>query len=135
MLVKDVMTKDLVVAEMDYTLTVVEKIMDTKKINHIFVLDTGVLRGVISDGDVKRRKSFLAGKDISSASDDNTLLLKAHQFMSRSIVSIDENTPVKDAIDKMLENHIHCLPVMNSRDRLAGVVTTSDFLRAMRNLL
>ena len=135
MLVKDIMTTELIVAEMDYTLSVIEKIMDTNKINHIFVLDAGVLRGVISDGDVKRRKSFLAGKDISSATDDNTLFLKAHQFMSRSLVSISEDTTVKEAVETMLENHIHCLPVMNNRDRLAGVVTTSDFLRALKKLL
>ena len=135
MQIKDIMTKDLVVGEMDYTLAVIERILESKKIGHIFILDNGALRGVISDGDIKRRKSFLAGTDISTVREEHTLELKAHQIMSRKLLTLNEHSTITEAIDAFLDNDIHCLPVVSDKDRLVGIITGSDLLKLMRKML
>ncbi|MCH2209014.1 MAG: CBS domain-containing protein [Lentisphaerales bacterium] len=135
MMVKDVMTRDLVVGEMDYTLSALENILNSKRIGHIFIIDNGVLRGVVSDGDIKRRKSFLAGTDLSTTREEFTLDLKAHQIMSRKLISLNEHATVTEAIDALLKHDIHCLPVINDRDRLVGIITGSDLLRLMKKLI
>ena len=135
MMVKDVMTRDLVVGEMDYTLSALENILNSKRIGHIFIIDNGVLRGVVSDGDIKRRKSFLAGTDLSTTREEFTLDLKAHQIMSRKLISLNEHATVTEAIDALLRHDIHCLPVINDRDRLVGIITGSDLLRLMKKLI
>ena len=135
MMVKDIMTRDLIVAEMDFSLSSLEHILTSKKIGHIFILDKGLLRGVVSDGDIKRRRSYLAGTDLSTAREEMTLDLKAHQIMSRKLIKLNENTTITEAIDTLLENEIHCLPVINDRDRLVGIVTGSDLLKLMKKML
>ena len=135
MMVKDVMTRDLVVGEMDYTLSALENILHSKRIGHIFIIDNGVLRGVVSDGDIKRRKSFLAGTDLSTTREEFTLDLKAHQIMSRKLISLNEHATVTEAIDALLKHDIHCLPVINDRGRLVGIITGSDLLRLMKKLI
>jgi acetoin utilization protein AcuB len=135
MQVKDIMIKDLVVGEMDYSLAVIEKILEAKNIGHLFIVEKGELRGVVSAGDIKRRKSFLAGTDISTVREEHTLDLKAHQIMTRKLLSLHEFSTLTDAINIFLEHDIHCLPVVNDRERLVGVITGSDLLRQMKKML
>ncbi len=60
--VKDIMTKDLIVASPDDKLTYIQAIMTENRIRHIPILDDGELKGLISIGDVV--KAQLTEKDV-----------------------------------------------------------------------
>lgn len=57
--------------------------------------------------------------------------LRATDIMSRRIVTIHPGSTLCDAAHLMIENRISGLPVVNGEERLVGVVTEADFLRAL----
>ncbi|MFQ6111140.1 MAG: CBS domain-containing protein [Nitrospinota bacterium] len=45
------------------------------------------------------------------------------------MVTVGKETPVHEAVKKMLENKIGCLPVVTEEMELIGMVTETDILR------
>ncbi|MGY3583141.1 CBS domain-containing protein [Bradyrhizobium sp. USDA 4341] len=54
--------------------------------------------------------------------------MRAHQFMTRNVVTVTPRTSVEDAANIMLQNHISGLPVVDN-GKLTGIVSESDFMR------
>jgi CBS domain-containing protein len=55
--------------------------------------------------------------------------MRAHQIMSRRVVTIRPEASIADAIKLMLAQHISGLPVVDSNGKLVGILCESDFLR------
>jgi len=55
--------------------------------------------------------------------------MRAHQIMSKKVVTVGTDVSIADAAKLMLEHHVSGLPVLDARGRLAGIVSESDFLR------
>jgi CBS domain-containing protein len=52
------------------------------------------------------------------------------EFMVKEVVSLNIGDTLADAYDKMNNHHIRHLPVVDDRNRVAGVFTTLDLNRA-----
>jgi CBS domain-containing protein len=57
------------------------------------------------------------------------MTMRAHQIMTRNTLTVLPETPILVAANKMLENHVSGLPVLDASGRLVGIVSESDFLR------
>ena len=55
--------------------------------------------------------------------------------MTRKIIKISPSTSLVEALDYIIDNSIHCLPVTEGESNLCGVVTDTDLLRAFRTHL
>ena len=55
--------------------------------------------------------------------------MRAHQVMTRKVISVKFDTPIIEAARLMLERHISGLPVVDDTGRLLGIVSESDFMR------
>ena len=55
--------------------------------------------------------------------------MKAGELMTSKVITVHEDATIADAIRLMLEHRISGLPVVDSADRLKGIVTEGDFLR------
>ena len=55
--------------------------------------------------------------------------MRAHQIMTRKVITVKADTPVLDAANLMLQHHISGLPVVDERGRLIGMVSEGDFVR------
>lgn len=55
--------------------------------------------------------------------------MRAHQIMTRTVVTVAPETTIRDAADIMLRRHVSGLPVMDAAGRLVGIVSEGDFLR------
>lgn len=55
--------------------------------------------------------------------------MRAHQIMTRPVLTVEADTPITEAANTMLKNHISGLPVVNTADKLIGVISESDFIR------
>ena len=55
--------------------------------------------------------------------------MRAHQIMTRNVITVTPDTSIIDAAGKMLEQHISGLPVVNDAGKLVGIVSEGDFLR------
>lgn len=55
--------------------------------------------------------------------------MRAHQIMTKNVITVAPTTSIEGAANVMLRNHISGLPVLNADGSLVGVVSESDFLR------
>jgi CBS domain-containing protein len=55
--------------------------------------------------------------------------MRAHQIMTRSVVTVAPETTILEAADIMLRRHVSGLPVMDAAGKLVGIVSEGDFLR------
>ena len=59
--------------------------------------------------------------------------MKAKDIMKTAVVSIRDDGTVEQAVNLMLENHISALPVLDSDNRLVGLISEGDLIRRLRD--
>jgi CBS domain-containing protein len=55
--------------------------------------------------------------------------MRAHQIMTRAVITVTPHTSIMDAANIMLRCHLSGLPVMDETGTLKGIVSERDFLR------
>ena len=55
--------------------------------------------------------------------------MRAHQIMTKDVITVTPHTSIEDAAKIMLRTHISGLPVLDDAGKLVGIVSESDFLR------
>ena len=55
--------------------------------------------------------------------------MRAHQIMTKDVITVTPHTTIEEAAKIMLRTHISGLPVMDEAGKLVGIVSESDFLR------
>jgi CBS domain-containing protein len=55
--------------------------------------------------------------------------MRAHQIMTRQVITATVETSVADAARTLLEHHISGMPVLDAEGKLVGVVSQGDFMR------
>jgi CBS domain-containing protein len=55
--------------------------------------------------------------------------MRAHQIMTRSVITVTPETSILNAANLMLQRHVSGLPVMDAAGKLVGIVSEGDFLR------
>lgn len=127
--VADWMTTHPTAVDMDTQLGAIHQLMTEHGFHHVLVTDAGCVVGIISDRDVLRSLSPRALKErLATASDIATLNKRAHQIMSRTLISVQPSSSMPEAAALMLEHHINCLPVIEA-GTCQGVLTAADLLR------
>ena len=55
--------------------------------------------------------------------------MRAHQIMTRSVISVTPDTSIVEAAGIMLKRHVSGLPVVDAAGKLVGIVSEGDFIR------
>jgi CBS domain-containing protein len=55
--------------------------------------------------------------------------MRAHQIMTRKVITVKADTSISDAANLMLQHHVSGLPVVDETGMLVGVVSEGDFMR------
>jgi CBS-domain-containing membrane protein len=55
--------------------------------------------------------------------------MRAHQLMTRKVITVGAAASIVDAANIMLENHVSGLPVIDETGKLVGIVSQGDFIR------
>jgi CBS domain-containing protein len=55
--------------------------------------------------------------------------MRAHQIMTRSVITVTPETSVVEAANIMLQRHVSGLPVVDSAGALVGIISEGDFIR------
>jgi CBS domain-containing protein len=55
--------------------------------------------------------------------------MRAHQIMTRSVVTIAPDATIVEAANTMLRHHVSGLPVVDAEGALVGIVSQGDFIR------
>ncbi|MGA6922516.1 MAG: CBS domain-containing protein [Nitrososphaeraceae archaeon] len=94
------------------------KRMRSKKISSLVVIERGDAPvGIVTERDLVRQ---VCSKDIGS---DSVLI---QEIMSSPIVTIDVNASIEQAADKMIQNKVRHLLIVED-GRIYGIITPSDF--------
>lgn len=132
MKVESIMTRRVATIGMDDTLEMVKEILDSAQFNHLLVVDDdNTLVGVISDRDLRLSMSPYLGSLGENTRDRNTLNKKSHQVMSRDPITIRKDASIADAAQRILAIAGSCLPVVDSENKIEGILSWKDILAAL----
>jgi acetoin utilization protein AcuB len=123
--VASIMTRKVVTVEKDDHLWTIREIFENVKFHHILVVDDRKLVGVISDRDFLNAISPFLDMLSENICDSR----KAHEIMSRKLITVDAETSIEKASDLLLENNISCLPVISPQGSVEGIVSWKDILK------
>jgi acetoin utilization protein AcuB len=129
MLLRDIMTRNVVTVDMDATLDHIRQLFAVHKFHHLVVTESGRVIGLVSDRDVLRSISPFVGLASERLCDVGTLHRRAHQIMTRKPVMAAPDLSIHDAVMMLLDHGVSCLPVIDSSGELMGIVTWRDLIR------
>jgi acetoin utilization protein AcuB len=102
-------------------------------IRHLPVVEEGRLVGIVTDRDLRQASpSPATSLEIHEL---HYLLqrMKVREIMTTKLLTVTPDTPIEQAARLMLEHKIGGLPVLRA-DRLVGILTETDILRAFVDL-
>jgi CBS domain-containing protein len=95
------------------------------------VLDTGELRGMITQGDIRGadllRIAGLDPVDIAEA----LRRIKVYEVMNGRPIAVTLETGLREAAMLMIENKIGGLPVVDDANTVVGIITESDLFETL----
>ena len=134
--VGDIMTRDVFPLKMDQTLNVVRLLMRTVRVRHVPILnDREEFVGLLSHRDLLAYSiSKLADIDpLEQREIDRHILIR--DVMRTNIATTTADTPLTAALKMMRENKFGCLPVVDEKKHLIGIITDEDVIRLAIKLL
>ncbi len=120
MSIEQIMTPDPACCTQDASLREVAQMMlehDCGEIPIVEDTDSKRVIGVITDRDIAVR-AVAAGMDASSTT--------VADVMSRNVITVRDNADIQEACDKMEQNQIRRVPVVDAQGRLCGIVAQAD---------
>ena len=115
--VRSVMTKAITVTP-ETSVEEVARIIIQRNVNHLPVVEDGRLVGIVTSWDVA--KAVAMGK-----------LGKVKDIMTRNVITASPDEPIDIAARKMERYNISALPVVDSKRRVLGLVTSEDLSKLL----
>jgi acetoin utilization protein AcuB len=133
MYVQDIMQTALTTVPPDARVNTAYQMMTMRgaRIRHLpVVTDEGILIGIITDRDVRRAMASDAPSMAEHELPSLLEKLRVRDIMTPEVVTVNGTTSVVEAGLIFLEKKVGCLPVVHDHNRLAGIITVTDLLRA-----
>jgi CBS domain-containing protein len=129
-----VMSDNVITVHRGQPLSDVWDILRENKIHHVPVVDGPKPVGLISASDILRLVYDFDGTD-----DRMLRTMLDHQFtiddaMSTALVTANVSSTLHHAADLMSDGSIHSVLVLDDNGALAGIVTSTDIIRYVRDL-
>jgi CBS domain-containing protein len=127
-IVGELMTREVVTLKETQNLAKAEELLRLHRIRHLPVLRQGKLVGLITHRDLLRAAAVHANNPAAQP-------LWAADIMTRDVATVRPETPLKEAVDAMLQHKYGCLPVVDASGAVVGIVTEADLVRYARHLI
>jgi len=125
------MSAVIITVEMYDSLKVVKDIFDNASIHHVLVVEQHNLLGIISDRDLLKSLTPSLGTVAETLHDISILNKKAHQIMSRQLITLGPDSTIKDAINIFNQHDISCIPIIDKDKKAIGVVSWRDIIKTL----
>ena len=129
MKIKSWITREVITISPEASVKEAFGLMKSLGIRHLPVVKNGILKGIVTDRDLRRPKIsdvFKTWHELYRIGDD----IQVEDVMVSPVKTIAEGASVKEAAKVMVERRIGALPVTDTKGKLAGIITESDILRA-----
>ncbi len=136
--VKAFMTGTPVSIESDTAALAALDLMIDHAIRHLPVVDaTGQVHGVVSFEDLRAALPVPVSLTQPLDADGRQAVLDVSvaDAMTDGPVTIAAKAPLEEAVAKMLEGRIGCLPIVDDEGHLDGILTQTDLLQALATVL
>ena len=124
--VRDIMTRNIISIEQNKNALEAARLMTERNVSSLIVHgDDETAIGILTERDFL---SKVCSKDLQASK------VKIADIMSRIQMSAQPDTPIEVAVQRMINNKIRRLPVMES-GKVVGIITVTDMAKALRNTL
>ena len=127
LVISEWMQRRVVAIEETDDLETIESLMRERHVRHLPVVRAGRLVGLISHRD------FIRALEISRRRHEADPVW-AMDVMTRDLVTVTPDTPMREAVALFLEHKIGCLPVVQG-GKLVGILTETDVVRLCGELI
>jgi len=123
--IRDIMEKNVVTIEDDKTALDAAHLISEKDVSFLVIMKNNIPIGVLSESDFVKRLA---------ADDKKASEVIVSEIMSSNFRWVEPETEIEDAIQKMLNNNIRRLVILDN-SKLAGVITQTDLTGFLRDKL
>jgi len=116
--VKEVMNPKVVVAKPQATVKEAAEIMSQLRIGCLIVMEDDKVVGILTESDI-------IGKIVAKKKDPERVTVD--EIMTRNVISTSPDELIDDAAERMVENKIKRLPVLDC-GKLVGIITATDLI-------
>jgi CBS domain-containing protein len=123
--VRDIMTKEIVMIESSETTLEAAKLMADRGISSLFVVKDGVPVGIVTERDFVKK---VCAKELEISR------VNIEDIMSKILTTAEPETPIEVAVQRMVNHKIRRLPIME-RGKIVGIITVTDLAKHLRTTL
>ena len=123
--IRDIMEKNVVTIQDDKTALDAAHLISEKDVSFLVIMKNNTPVGVLSESDFVKRLA---------ADDKKASEVIVSEIMSSNFRWVEPETEIEDAIQKMLNNNIRRLVILDN-NKLAGVITQTDLTGFLRDKL
>ena len=120
---RDIMQKNVITIELEKTAQYASTILKDNDISFLVVVEDSKPVGIVSERDIVR-KIVAENKEASK--------IQLESIMSKKIKWVQPNSSIESAVQKMLNNNIRRLVVLED-ENLVGVITQTDLTEFLRS--
>lgn len=147
MLVKEVMTRDVITVTPDDSVEDCSRILFEHNISGLpVVTEEGKVVGMVTEGDLIRRAArikapgyleilggqiFLGNPNKFVEEIQRAMSYRAGDLMTDKVVSVSPEDTVEDAATKMVEKGVSRLPVLDNNNSLVGILSRRDIMKSL----
>jgi CBS domain-containing protein len=123
--VRDIMTKDIVIIDADKTALEAARLMTEKGISSLFIAKDGNPVGIVTERDFIKK---ICAKELAVSQ------VKVGDIMSKILTTAGPDTPIEVAVQRMANHKVRRLPIMEG-GKIIGIITVTDLAKHLRTTL
>lgn len=123
--VREIMVRNVMTIDYNKTAKDVALLFAQKEISSLVVVKDGNPIGLVTERDLARKVSVTDRKSVD---------VPLSEIMSYKFRWVEPTTPIEDAVQKMINNNIRRLLVLDD-GKLVGIITETDLARHLRSKL
>jgi len=129
----DIMTKNLVVADLDTRLSRAQELFLNFGVEHLPIVHNDTLVGIVSEFDIMKMYATQLDEKGSISKKEIEEQFRMEDIMTKNPVTITPDTPIGKAAQLLVDNKFEALPVVEE-GALIGLVTAKDMVDYLAQL-
>lgn len=147
---RDIMSKEVITAFPDNTIEELAKILIKNNISGVPVVDKdNKVVGIVTEKDIIYRDAeprfptffeilgahiYLGGVREYNDQLKKILATNVAELMTKDVICAYEDYDIKTVVDLMLKNNINRVPVLDSGQKLCGIISRADIVRSIAKM-
>ncbi len=126
--ISEIMTKNLVTANLTDGLKEINGLLKTNNIRHIPIVSGDKLVGIISKTDIMRLSLGNVYEGQENADEAIFDMLTTEQVMVSNPTTVNAHDTIKEVAELMSNVEFHALPVLDN-GKIVGIISTTDLIK------